>query len=114
MLAIKSLLHDQLALPTVVFDEIDTGISGETAIRIGRVLKTLANRHQVILVTHQPQIAAKGDLHLFVSKEVSEGKTSSKIRILEAEQRIEELAKMIGGAQPSEIAREHARELFHI
>jgi len=114
MLAIKSLLHDQLSLPTVVFDEIDTGISGETSIRIGRVLKTLAERHQVILVTHQPQIAAKGDLHLFVSKQVNQGKTSSQIRVLEAEDRIEELAKMIGGAQPSEIAREHARELFHI
>lgn len=114
MLAIKSLLHDQLALPTVVFDEIDTGISGETAIRIGRVLKTLSSRHQVILVTHQPQIAAKGDLHLFVSKQVSAGKTASNIRVLAAEDRIEELAKMIGGAQPSEIAREHARELFHI
>jgi len=114
MLAIKSLLHDQLSLPTVVFDEIDTGISGETAIRIGRVLKTLSSRHQVILVTHQPQIAAKGDLHLFVSKQMNQGKTTSQIRVLEAEDRIEELAKMIGGAQPSEIAREHARELFHI
>lgn len=114
MLAIKSLLHDQLALPTVVFDEIDTGISGETAIRIGKVLKKLASRHQVILVTHQPQIAAKGDLHLFVSKELKQGKTASHIRVLEAEDRVEELAKMIGGAQPSDIAREHARELFHI
>lgn len=114
MLAIKSLLHDQLALPTVVFDEIDTGISGETAIRIGKVLKKLASRHQVILVTHQPQIAAKGDLHLFVSKELKQGKTASQIRILEGEDRVEELAKMIGGAQPSDIAREHARELFHI
>ncbi len=114
MLAIKSLLHDQLALPTVVFDEIDTGISGETAIRIGRVLKKLASRHQVILVTHQPQIAAKGDLHLFVSKTLKEGKTASHIRILDGEARVEELAKMIGGDQPSDIAREHARELFHI
>ncbi len=114
MLAIKSLLHDRLALPTVVFDEIDTGISGETSIRIARVLKTLAERHQVILVTHQPQIAAKGDLHLFVSKQNQQGKTESNIRVLVQEDRIEELAKMIGGAHPSDIAREHARELFHI
>lgn len=114
MLAIKSLLHDRLALPTVVFDEIDTGISGETSLRIGRVLQKLAQKHQVILVTHLAQIAAKGDVHLFVSKESSAGQTNSKIRQLTQDERIESLAEMIGGANPGESAIRHARELFHI
>jgi DNA repair protein RecN (Recombination protein N) len=114
MLAIKSLLHDRLALPTVVFDEIDTGISGETSLRIGRVLQNLAQKHQVILVTHLAQIAAKGDVHLFVAKESSGGQTSSKIRQLTQDERIAALAEMIGGANPGESAISHARELFHI
>ncbi len=112
MLAIKSLLHDRVELPTAIFDEIDTGISGETSLKIGNVLSKMAEKHQIILITHQPQIAAKGNNHLYVSKSVHESKTVSKIKVLQFEERILELAKMLGGEKASETAILHARTLL--
>lgn len=112
MLAIKSLLHDRVELPTAIFDEIDTGISGETSLKIGKVLSKMAEKHQIILITHQPQIAAKGDNHLYVSKSIQGSKTVSSIRALQSEERIYELAKMLGGEKTSETALQHARTLL--
>lgn len=112
MLAIKSLLHDRVELPTAIFDEIDTGISGETSLKIGKVLSKMAEKHQIILITHQPQIAAKGDNHLYVSKSIHGSKTVSTIKSLHSEERIYELAKMLGGEKPSDTAIQHARTLL--
>jgi DNA repair protein RecN (Recombination protein N) len=107
-------MADKMALPTLIFDEIDTGISGEVALQMVRMMKEIASRHQVICITHLPQVAAKGDLHYFVYKDNSSEKTVSKIRLLGHEERVAELAKMIAGANPSSAALESARDLLAI
>lgn len=101
-----------MALPTLIFDEIDTGISGEVALQMVRMMKDIAQKHQVICITHLPQVAAKGEKHFFVYKDNSSEKTVSKIKLLEEEERIQELAKMISGANPSAFALESAKELL--
>jgi DNA repair protein RecN (Recombination protein N) len=112
LFAIKFLMADKMALPTLIFDEIDTGISGEVALQMVRMMKEIANRHQVICITHLPQVAAKGDLHYFVFKDNTSEKTVSKIKLLSEEDRVKELAKMIAGANPSASAVESAKELL--
>ncbi len=112
LFAIKYLMADKMALPTLIFDEIDTGISGEVALQMVRMMKEISQNHQVICITHLPQVAGQGDLHYFVYKDNSSAKTVSKIKLLEEEGRIQELAKMIAGATPSASALESARELL--
>lgn len=112
LFAIKYLMADKMALPTLIFDEIDAGISGEVALQMVRMMKEIATRHQVICITHLPQVAAKGELHYFVYKDNSAEKTVSKIKLLAREERVAELAKMIAGANPSVSALESAKELL--
>ncbi|AHM63337.1 DNA repair protein RecN [Flammeovirgaceae bacterium 311] len=112
MFCVKYVLADKTALPTIVFDEIDTGISGEIALKMVRMMQQMARGHQVISISHLPQIAAKGDAHYFVYKDNSTSKTFSRIKKLSEEERVQEIAKMIGGATPSPIAYESARELM--
>jgi DNA repair protein RecN (Recombination protein N) len=112
LFAIKFLMADKMALPTLIFDEIDTGISGEVALQMVRMMKEIATRHQVICITHLPQVAAKGELHYFVYKDNSTEKTVSKIKLLSADDRVSELAKMIAGSNPSASALESAKELL--
>lgn len=114
MFCIKYILADKTALPTIVFDEIDTGISGEIALKMVHMMKKMADSHQVIAISHLPQIAAKGDTHYYVYKDNSASKTISKIRLLSAEERVTEIAKMIGGEKPSAVAFESAKELMAI
>ena len=99
-------------MPTLVLDEIDSGISGEIAIKLGSMMKAMSARHQMIAISHLPQIAAKGDTHYFVYKDNSAAKTVSAIKPLAGDERIEEIAKMIGGANPSRVALQNARELL--
>lgn len=112
LFAIKYLMADKMALPTLIFDEIDAGISGEVALQMVRMMKDISANHQIICITHLPQVAAKGDMHYFVFKDNSASKTISKIKLLDEQERIQELAKMIAGAQPSENALQSARELL--
>lgn len=112
MFCIKYILAEKVSLPTVIFDEIDTGVSGEIAIKMGGLMKKMAQNHQIITISHLPQIAAKGDQHYFVFKDNSNAKAVSKIRELQGEDRVTEIAKMIGGDQPSNIAFENAKELM--
>ncbi len=112
MLALKSLITDSKALPTIIFDEIDTGISGETAVKMGDILKTLSKKMQLVNITHLPQIAAKGDHHYQVYKFDEADETFTSIRKLNDDQRVEELAQMLSGDRNSERARETARELL--
>lgn len=114
MFCIKYILADKTALPTIVFDEIDTGISGEIALKMVSMMKKMADNHQVIAISHLPQIAAKGDTHYYVYKDNSASKTISKIRLLSEEERITEIAKMIGGENPSGVAFESAKELMKV
>lgn len=112
MLCIKSLISDKVALPTIVFDEIDTGISGEAALKVSEVLKEHARKHQVIAITHLPQIAGKGDAHLFVYKTSDAATTHTHIKSLDENERVEEIARMLHGANPSEKVLEAAKELI--
>ncbi len=100
------------SLPTIIFDEIDTGVSGEIAIKMVNMMKEMAKNHQVLAISHLPQVAAKGDVHYFVYKDNSSAKSVSRIRQLSENERVEEIAKMIGGNKPSTIAYENAKELL--
>jgi DNA repair protein RecN (Recombination protein N) len=112
MLAIKALLAKHTSLPTIIFDEIDTGISGETALKVGEVIADLGQNMQVISITHLPQIAAKGISHYFVHKNEDHGKTTTGIRKLKQEERIGVIAEMLSGKNPGSSAMENARELL--
>ena len=112
MFAIKFILAKKKSMPTLVLDEIDTGVSGEIAMQLGRLMRSMASRHQVLCITHLPQIASKGDKHFYVFKDNSTSKTISTIKELDHENRIAEIAQMIGGAQPSSHAIEGAKEML--
>lgn len=112
MLAIKSSVAKLMDLPTIIFDEIDTGVSGETALRVGQVMQQLSQSHQVLAITHLPQIAGKGREHFTVYKEVTEKRTFSRIRKLNGEERVVEIARMLSGNRPTAIALENAKELL--
>ena len=111
MLSIKTVLADTDAVPTLIFDEIDTGISGRTAEKVGEKLEKIAKNHQVILITHLPQIAAKSDRHVLIEKNVQEGKTKTEIHALNEEASVKELARLLGGEELTEAALQNARSL---
>lgn len=112
MLAIKSLIAKTSALPTIIFDEIDTGISGEVALKVGEIMEGLADHMQVIAITHLPQIAAKGDTHFKVYKIESAEKTATSLVQLDQSDRVREIAEMLSGTNPGEAALQHATELL--
>lgn len=112
MLAIKYILANKRALPTIIFDEIDTGISGEVSIKVGNMMREMSRNHQLIAITHLHQIAAQGSAHYFVYKDNSSDRTVSRIRKLSSEERIMEIAQMIGGENPSKAIVENAREML--
>ncbi|MDR0560348.1 MAG: DNA repair protein RecN [Prevotellaceae bacterium] len=112
MLSLKSLLVQGMALPTIIFDEIDTGISGEVADKMGDIIKEMSNKTQVINITHLPQIAAKGDKHYRVYKEDTETATYTKMNKLSKDERITEIAKMLSGSKITDAAIKHAKELL--
>lgn len=111
MLSIKTVLADTEGVSTLIFDEIDSGISGRTAEKVGEKLQKIAKNHQVILITHLPQIAAKADHHFLIEKTVEDGVTHTKIHPLTEKESIEELARLLGGDEISEASLENAREL---
>lgn len=111
MLCIKSLVAQSLDLGTLIFDEIDTGISGEAARQVGIIMKDLARKRQLISITHQPQIAGKADAHYFVYKQIKGDTIKTNIKILTQEERITAIAKMLSGEKPTAAALENAREM---
>jgi len=112
MLSIKSLVARSVQLPTLIFDEIDSGISGEAARQVGIIMKELSRGHQVISITHQPQIAARADNHFFVYKEIKEDKIITAIKQLNADERITTIATMLSGEKPTTAAFDNAREMI--
>ena len=98
MLALKTVLADKDEIETLIFDEIDTGISGKTAWKVSEKMGILGQKHQLICITHLPQIAAMADTHFQIEKTVSKERTITRIRELEEEESVEELARMLGGA----------------
>ncbi len=111
MLCIKSLVAERIDLPTMIFDEIDTGISGEAAKQVGVIMKSLSLKRQVICITHQPQIAGKGDAHFFVYKQIKGDAIKTNIRLLSQDERITAIAQMLSGERPTAAALENAREM---
>ncbi len=114
MLCIKRILAGKTSLPTIIFDEIDTGISGEIAIKVSHLLNEMSKKHQLLVISHLPQTAANGHTHFFVYKENFKESTISHIRRLSEEERIVEIAQMIGGKNPGKSALESAKELLEM
>jgi DNA repair protein RecN (Recombination protein N) len=112
MLAIKSLVSREQLLPTVVFDEIDSGISGDIAGKVGKILKEMSEHHQLIVISHLPQIAARADYHFKVYKSTDAEKTFTLMKPLDDEERVDEIAKLLSDEKVSQAAMETARELL--
>lgn len=113
MLAIKSVLGKHKKLPTLIFDEIDTGVSGEVALKMGAILKNMGSSMQLLSITHLPQIASQGAAHLKVHKSDKNGRTTTKITALDENDRIVEIAEMLGGSNRTSSAMEHAKNLLN-
>lgn len=112
VLALKNVLSHAGSVGTIVFDEVDSGVGGATAEIIGRKLKEVSANHQVICITHLPQIACYGDNHLHVAKKIADGRTTTMVSKLNAEQKIEEISRMLGGVDLTEMTRRHAQEML--
>ena len=112
MLAIKTIIAEKDEIATLIFDEVDTGISGSAASKVGRKLQQLSKSHQVLCITHQAQIAALADIHLFISKNVSDGRTYTTVRELDFDERKYELSRIIDGNNPSKLSLQHAEEML--
>jgi DNA repair protein RecN (Recombination protein N) len=112
VLALKAILAHNDAVETVVFDEVDAGIGGEVAEMVGKKLAELAGRHQILCITHLPQIAKYGNHHFRIAKAVTKGRTHTTLIPLDAEERVEELARMLGGKTITAKTRAHAREML--
>jgi DNA repair protein RecN (Recombination protein N) len=110
-LCTKSVVADAIPLPTLIFDEIDSGVSGDVSLKMGQILKELAGRHQVVSITHTPQVAAKADRHYFIYKKVQDNRTITNVRQLTHDERIRSIAVMLSGNPPSEAALQTASEL---
>ncbi len=113
MLAVKAVLAQYSKLPTLIFDEIDTGVSGEIAIKMGEIMKGMSQTMQIFAITHLPQIAAKGDAHFKVSKSTVDEDTQSELRLLTEEERVVEIAQMLSGTIVSDSALNHAKALLN-
>jgi DNA repair protein RecN (Recombination protein N) len=112
MLCIKAMMAELSDMPTVIFDEIDTGISGETAAKVGGIVKKMAENHQVIAITHLPQMAGKGHHHYFVYKTEGKDKTHTSLKMLNDSERIQEIARMLSGEQLTDAAIDNAKALI--
>ena len=113
MLCIKSLVAESINLPTLIFDEIDTGISGEAAKQVAQIMQKMSKSRQVICITHQPQIASKADTHFYVYKENKNNQVTTTIRVLQKEERITAIAQMLSGEKPTAAAIENAKEMMN-
>lgn len=111
-LALSVIASQAARVPTLIFDEVDTGVGGAVAEVVGRLLQELGARHQVLCVTHLPQVAACGNHHLKVEKTTEQGQTFSSIRPLTQDERVDEIARMLGGLKITQTTREHAREML--
>jgi len=114
MLAIKKVLARAGSVGTLIFDEVDSGIGGSTAEDVGRKLKDVSKHHQVLCITHIPQIACFGDSHYRVVKTIEGERTITSVDVLAEEARLDEITRMLGGAELTKKTREHAREMLEL
>ncbi len=113
-LAIQVITAKSACTPSLIFDEVDVGIGGAIAEVVGRLLRQLGGHSQVLCVTHQPQVASQGHQHLFVSKRAGKKHTHTQINMLSSDERVEEVARMLGGIDVTNTSREHAKEMLSI
>ncbi len=113
-LVTKSLVASAIPLPTLIFDEIDAGVSGDVSLKMGNILRQLSNHHQVVVITHSAQVAAKADAHYFVYKKVDANATATKVKLLTTDERVRSIAVMLSQNPPSEAALANARELMGV
>lgn len=113
MLCIKALVAKLTHMPTIIFDEIDSGISGEIGFKVGNIIEKISASHQVIAITHLPQMASKGQSHYLVYKEIKAGKTSTAVKLLDKDDRIKEIAMMISGSKVTDISIANAKQLLN-
>jgi DNA repair protein RecN (Recombination protein N) len=113
-LAIQTITSQIAQVPTLIFDEVDAGIGGRVAEIVGKLLKDLGRKHQVMCITHLPQVAACGDQQWQVAKSTANGKVASKVTVLDPSQRIEEVARMLGGVKITDTTRKHAAEMLGV
>ncbi len=111
-LVTKSLVAKAIPLPTIVFDEIDTGISGDVALKMGEILRRFSNEHQIVTITHSPQVASKADVHYFVFKKIKDDRTVTNVRLLNHDECVRAIAVMLSSNPPSDFALKNARELI--
>ncbi len=112
MLCLKSVLASSSGLPAIIFDEIDSGVSGEVASMVGSILSDMGKTMQVINITHLPQVASRGNLHYHVYKEESDHSTITRVRLLSDDERVTEVARLLSGSTITEAAMRNARELL--
>jgi DNA repair protein RecN (Recombination protein N) len=112
MLAIKTILSRTASVETIVFDEVDSGVSGATAEVVGEKIFSLAGYHQIVCITHLPQIACQGETHFLVSKEIKNGRTGATIAELSPEERVQEIARLLAGREVTPRAVAHAEEML--
>jgi DNA repair protein RecN (Recombination protein N) len=114
MLAVKKVLAKTGSVGTLIFDEVDSGVGGAVAEDVGKKLKDVAQHHQILCITHLPQIACFGDKHYRVAKTVSDERTITSVDFLSEEERLEEIARMLGGSELTKKTRAHAREMLEL
>jgi DNA repair protein RecN (Recombination protein N) len=112
MLTLKTILARADQVPTLVFDEVDSGIGGKVGLQVGDTLRRVADNHQVFAISHLPQIAARAHNHIVVAKAARGGVTTADVTVLTGANRVQEIARMLGGDPESKVSREHARELL--
>lgn len=114
MLAMKSIFSQHQGITSIIFDEVDTGVSGRVAQAIAEKIYRVSNGSQVLCITHLPQVAAMADTHLYIAKEIKDGRTKTSVKPLEETEKIKEIGRMIAGAQVTELSKEHAKELLEL
>ncbi len=112
MLALKSIFSKHQGITSIIFDEVDTGVSGRVAQAIAEKIHQVASGSQVLCISHLPQVAAMADIHLFIAKNIKDGRTNTSVKSLNEEDKIKEIGRMISGVEITDLTKEHARELI--
>ncbi len=114
MLALKSIFSKHQEVTSIIFDEVDTGVSGRVAQAIGEKIHKVSTGSQVLCISHLPQVAAMADVHLYIAKSTKEGRTKTTVTTLNEEEKIQEIGRMISGVEITDLTKEHAKELLHL
>ena len=112
MLALKTIFSQHQGITSIIFDEVDTGVSGRVAQAIAEKIHQVSVHSQVLCISHLPQVAAMADTHIFISKNVNDGRTSTKLEVLENDDKVNEIGRMISGTEITQVTKQHAKEML--